>query len=114
MIAKTTLFQLAKTLGGLAVLGCLPGTPAAQAGIRYGDILLFVNGRATRSFGDFVEAKALRADGMHVVLFRAGQEHPITLEYQSNRGIVDPVEVLTELMSMRTLSADVEGEGSAS
>ena len=50
MIAKRTLFELAKTLDGLPVLGCLAGSPAALAGVRYGDILLSVNGQRTRAF----------------------------------------------------------------
>jgi S1-C subfamily serine protease len=112
MIAKSTLFQLAKTLDGLPVLGCLPGTPAARAGVRYGDILLSVNGQRTRTFGDYIEAKALRSDGMHVVLFRQGEEHPVAFEYVANRGPVDTMSMLAELVSMRVLAGDLTEDGS--
>jgi len=114
MIAKSMLFQLAKTLDGMPVLGCLPGTPAALAGVRYGDILLSVNGQRTRNFGDYVEAKSLRKDGMTVVLFRQGEEKPIEFEYQASRPDVDPFALLAELASMRVLATDVQGEDIAS
>lgn len=111
MIARDSLFQLAKALGGLPVVGCLNGTPAALAGVRYGDILLSVNGRATPTFNDYLEAKALRADGMSVVVFRAGVEHPIAFEYDPNRKPVDPAGILAELIAMRVLPGASEGEG---
>jgi len=114
MIAKSTLFQLAKTLDGMAVLGCLPGTPAARAGVRYGDVLLSVNGQRTRTFGEYIEAKSLRKDGMTVVLFRQGQETPIELEYLANRPDVDPFALLAELAAMRIVPNDVQSDEAAS
>jgi S1-C subfamily serine protease len=113
MIARESLFQLAKTLGGLPVVGCLKGTPAALAGVRYGDILLSVNGQPTRTFAEYVEAKALRTDGMSVVVFRAGIEQPIAFEYDANRGPVDPAAVLAELVTMRIVPGELDGSGSA-
>ncbi len=110
MISKTALFQLAKTLDGLAVLGCMQGTPAALAGVRYGDVLLEVNGRRTRNFGEYIEAKALRADGMKVVIFRSGEERPIELEYASQRAPVDPATLLGELVTMRLGLGDPDDE----
>ena len=38
----------------MLVVGCLRGTPAALAGVGYGDILLSVNGRRTRNFADYL------------------------------------------------------------
>jgi S1-C subfamily serine protease len=108
------LFSLAKALGGLPILGCLRGTPAALAGVRYGDILLSVNGRPTRTFTDYIEAKGLRADGMSIVVFRSGEERPIAFEYDPNRTPVDPMDVLGELMEMRVLPTDPVESGPAS
>jgi S1-C subfamily serine protease len=114
MIAKNQLFELAKALDGLPVLGCLQGTPAALAGVRYGDIVLSVNGKRTRNFGEYIEAKALRKDGMAIVIFRSGEEQPIELEYQANRAPVDPVAVLADLVAMRALPGSIEGDGPVS
>jgi S1-C subfamily serine protease len=115
MIGKNSLFELAKALEGVLVVGCLRGTPAALAGVGYGDILLSVNGRRTRNFADYLEAKALRKDGMSVVVFRAGVEHPIELEYRPNRDDADPAALLAELVGMRVLSGDLpdDREGGA-
>ena len=114
MIAKRTLFELAKALDGLPVIGCLQGTPAALAGVRYGDILLSVNGMRTKTLGDYLEAKALRADGMDVVIFRQGHEEPIELKYHANREKPDPASLLAELVSMRVLPTEIEGNGAPS
>jgi hypothetical protein len=81
MNQQRALFRLAMALEGLPVLGCIEGRTAAEAGIRYGDILLIVNGRRTRTFADYVEAKELREDGMRVVLFRDGKEQTVELVF---------------------------------
>ena len=52
MLPRKSLFALAKALEGLPVLGALEGTPAARAGVRYGDVLLEVNGVRTRTVMD--------------------------------------------------------------
>jgi S1-C subfamily serine protease len=114
MIAKGTLFQLAKALEGLPVLGCLQGTPAALAGVRYGDILLSVNGQRTRNFTEYLDAKALRKGGMSCVVFRAGEESPLEFEYNPNPGPMDTTALLAELVTMRALPGDIEGEGPVS
>lgn len=114
MIPRSALFELAKALEGLPVLGCLQGTPAARAGVRYGDILLTVNGKRTRTFGDYIEAKALSNDGMKVVVFRSGESRSVELEYDANRPRMDAMEVLVEVAAMRALPVDVTGDGTLS
>jgi S1-C subfamily serine protease len=108
MIPKRSVFALAKALDGIPVLGTLAGTPAARAGIRYGDILLEVNGMRTRTVADYIEAKALREDGMEIVVFRAGAEQRSDLAYDA---IVrtDPQAILAELVSLR-IGVDDEGD----
>ena len=112
MIAKSALLALARTLEGIPVLGTLGGTPAARAGIVYGDVLLEVNGRRTRNVIDYIEAKALRTDGMDVVIFRAGSERRESLVYDSPSA-VDPTALVAELMSLR-IAGDTFGAGGGS
>jgi hypothetical protein len=81
MITQHGLIALARALEGMPVLGCVEGEQAAAAGIRYGDVLLYVNGRRTRTLADYIEAKQLRRDSMNVVLFRDGREQFIELSF---------------------------------
>lgn len=108
MIPKRSVFALAKALDGIPVLGTLQGTPAARAGIRYGDVLLSVNGVRTRTVADYVEAKALRNDGMEVVVFRADGEQIRELTYDANT-TTDPAKILAELVTLR-IGAEDDGE----
>lgn len=108
MIPKRSVFALAKALDGIPVLGTLAGTPAAKAGIRYGDILLEVNGMRTRTVADYIEAKALREDGMEIVVFRAGAEQRSDLAYETAVQ-TDPQAILAELVSLR-IGVDDEGD----
>jgi len=110
MIAKSALFALAKALEGIPVLGTLSHTPAARAGIRYGDVLLEVNGRRTKTVLDYVEAKALREDGMDVVVFRTGSESVISLSYDEPAQGADPAAILAELVTLRLAPDSFEGE----
>lgn len=112
MIPKKNLFELAKALEGLPVLGALADTPAARAGIRYGDVLISVNGVRTRTVMDYVEAKNRRSDGMEIVVFRAG-ERRIELEYDSPAASVDPAALLAELVTLRIAPGDDEVSGGA-
>ena len=99
MSQQRALFQLATILEGLPVLGCIEGRSAAEAGIRYGDILLVVNGRRTRTFADYVEAKGLRHDGMRVVLFRKGREQTVEILFRDAEPALP--EALAELAPRR-------------
>ncbi len=108
MIPKRSVFALAKALDGIPVLGTLQGTPAAQAGIRYGDVLLSVNGMRTRNIFDYIEAKALRSDGMEIIVFRGGAEQTRELTYEAAVH-TDPAKLIAELVTLRI---GTEDEGS--
>lgn len=116
MIPKKSLFALAKALEGLPVLGALEGTPAARAGVRYGDVLLSVNGKRTRTVMDYVEAKNLRKDGMNIVVFRSGEETLTELTYDAPAAPADTAALLAELISLRLADAGdlVDEEGPTS
>ena len=74
MISRKQLEQIAETVRGVPVLGCLPGSTAAEAGVRYGDIVLSVNGIDTPTVVEYLEGRKLRADGFDLRLFRDGRE----------------------------------------
>ena len=106
MISTRALFALAKALEGIPVLGSLQGSPAYRAGVRHGDVLLSVNGVRTRTVVDYVEAKALRTDGMVAVVFRAGAEQVTELAFDGP-AVTDPSAILAELAELHlTLGAD--------
>lgn len=110
MIPRKSLFELARALEGLPVLGALEGTPAARAGVRYGDVLISVNGHRTRTVADYVEAKNLRADGMEIVVFRGGGEQNADLVYDHPAAPVDAAALVAELVTLR-IAGDALGDG---
>lgn len=111
MIGRRSLFELAKALEGLPVLGTLEGTPAARAGVRYGDVLISVNGRRTRTMEDYVEATCLRDDGMEIVVFRGGTERAAELLYDGNaRAANGNAALLAELVTLRIAGAAFDQE----
>lgn len=74
MIRRQQLEALAEAVQGIPVLGCLPGSTASEAGVRYGDIVLEVNGLRTINIDDYLQGRKLRSDGMDLRLFRDGRE----------------------------------------
>jgi S1-C subfamily serine protease len=79
MQSRNQVAQLATTLGGIPVWGCLPNSPAARLGIRYGDVILSVNGRPTPSADEYAVARDSRRDALVLVIFRDGQERTLEL-----------------------------------
>ncbi len=77
MLKRSNLIQLAETLGGLPVYGCLPGSPAERAGVRYGDILLSVDGHATPTWDAYVAARHNSGAAIRLRLFRDGDEFEV-------------------------------------
>lgn len=100
MISTKAVFALAKALEGLPVLGTLDRTPAARAGVRWGDILLEVNGRRTRTVNDYVDAKSRREDGMSIVVFRDGATIAIEIVFDRSSSKVDADTATTALERM--------------
>lgn len=82
MQSRKQLAQLAAALGGIPIWSCLPGSAAARLGVRYGDVIVSVNGRPTPNVDAYIEARNVRRDGLSVVVFRDGREHmlEVTLE----------------------------------
>jgi len=68
---------IANIMGGVPILGVLPGSPAALAGLQYGDIVMRVNGVQTETFVEFIKAHDSSARGLELDVFRNG--HNLTL-----------------------------------
>jgi S1-C subfamily serine protease len=79
MLPLSQLSHLATVLGGIPIPGCLAGSPAARAGIRYGDVLLAIDGSPTPSWSDFLEARRF-SSRVTVRVFRQGAELDIVME----------------------------------
>lgn len=80
MLSRSDLSRLATVLGGLPILGCLEGSPAAEAGVRYGDILLSIDGVPTSSWDDFLEVRSQCKGRMLARIFRDGVERDLDIE----------------------------------
>ncbi|MGC4092762.1 MAG: PDZ domain-containing protein [Polyangiaceae bacterium] len=74
MIQLSSLSRLAESLNGLPVYGCLPGSPAARAGVRFGDIVLSVDGQVTSNWVEYIAARQNSGSSIVVRLFRDGRE----------------------------------------
>ncbi len=81
---KPKLVDYADKLGGLPVLALIPGSGAASAGVKPGDIVIQVNGKNVRNVDDYLEAKALDANIMLVKIRRQGVHMDISIPLTSS------------------------------
>jgi S1-C subfamily serine protease len=104
MMSNKQLEEIASTVRGIPVRGCLPGSTAAEAGVRFGDIVLAVNGVPTPGIDEYIAARALRSDGYELRLFRDGQEFTLFVPF---RKPTDPLETLaTQIAEGRFVSPE--------
>jgi len=77
-------FQLGAGTGPVVLLGVVPNSPAAKAGLEAGDTIVSVNGQRVQSFADWIP-------------FRANLEvkHPLQLEIERDGRKLRPVLTLT-------------------
>jgi len=65
----------------------LPGSAAARAGVRYGDIVVRVNGIATRTLHEFLSAREANTDGIQFDVFREGELLCLNLSLASHASL---------------------------
>jgi S1-C subfamily serine protease len=82
MISRQQLAEMAAILSGIPVLGCRCGSPAAEAGVGYGDVVLAINGVPTPGLAEFLAARRLRSDGYNVRLFSNGSEREVFIPFR--------------------------------
>lgn len=66
-------WKMAAAVEGIPILGCIPGSPAARAGLKVGDVLLVANGIRTRSIDDYFDALDVDAQKLEVTYYRDGE-----------------------------------------
>ena len=101
MLKWEDITRMAARLNGTPVLGCRPGSPAERAGVRYGDILMAVNGIPTPDWASYIEARAADSTAMRIELFRAGETLMVAFALATPTEPVDPAELLDELIEER-------------
>lgn len=65
--------RLAKILGGIPVWEVYADSGAAAAGVRFGDIILRVNGKATPTFEKFLAVGEAHLPNLEFEVFRDGR-----------------------------------------
>jgi S1-C subfamily serine protease len=96
--------RLAARLHGIPVLGCRPGSPAARAGVQYGDVLMMVNDLPTPDWTAYLEARARGQGQMRVELFRAGETLVLEFALSTPGEPVDTAGLLDELIEGGTMA----------
>ena len=96
---RSTLAELAASLGGLPVYGSLPGSPAERAGIRYGDVLLSVDGQPTPTWDAYLMARQESGPAITVELFRDGAE--FFVELVLDRSVHFTAQTVASLLGIR-------------
>ena len=108
MMSRKQLEEIASTVQGVPGWGSLAGSTAAEAGVRYGDIVLSVNGMPTPGIDEYLEARKLRSDGFELRLFRAGTELTVFVPF---RAPSDPMEALAaQIADGRYVSPESGGD----
>jgi S1-C subfamily serine protease len=106
MMSTKQIDEIAAAVRGLPVRGCLRGSTAEKAGIRYGDILLAVNGFRTPGLDEYVKARKLRSDGFELRLLRDGQELTLFVPF---RAPTDPLAILaSQVADARGVSTEAD------
>lgn len=89
-------------------MGCLEGSPAAEAGVRYGDILLALDGSPTPTWDDFIRVRSLVRDRFVARIFREGAEIEVPIELRKSGK--SPLEILSEIVDRELYSTSSDDE----
>lgn len=101
MFDVRALESLAAALEGIAILGVLPGSAADEAGVRFGDVLMEVNGRRVRSWREYIAATAADRGGMDAIVFRGGSTLALRLPTRRTNAPPDYFALVMEMAAHR-------------
>ena len=74
MQSAQTIRELAKIEEGIPLWGCIPDSPSARAGLRYGDIIVRIGGHRVKDVRDYIKAmKARLGTEIAVEVLRNGE-----------------------------------------
>ncbi|MGC4089608.1 MAG: PDZ domain-containing protein [Polyangiaceae bacterium] len=76
---------IANIIGGVPILGVVPGSPAELSGLRYGDIVLSLNGVATQNFEQFLGAHDKSGGELAIEVFRDGMRIALAMTVPPRR-----------------------------
>ncbi len=80
MQSAQTIRELAKIEEGIPLWGCIPDSPSARAGLRYGDIIVRIGGHRVKDVRDYIKAmKARLGTEIAVEVLRNGECHMAVL-----------------------------------
>jgi serine protease Do len=99
-VAGSERMQEWRDAGGLPITAVAPGSPAAEAGLQEGDVLVSVAGNPVRTFLDWEAAKLDTGPGEQMVLAfrRGGRERRVTVTVGDlPTAVAERVEVLGDL-----------------
>ncbi|MFZ5893839.1 MAG: PDZ domain-containing protein [Myxococcota bacterium] len=85
--------SIANILGGVPILGVVPGSPAELSGLRYGDIVLSLNGVATNTFEAFLNAHDTSTGELAIEVFRDGLRLALKMNVPARRRVGKPAPV---------------------
>ncbi|HEY4016892.1 MAG TPA: PDZ domain-containing protein [Polyangiaceae bacterium] len=69
---------------GIPLIGLLPDSPAEQAGMQPGDVIVAVNGMRTQNVVDYISAKRLCKLAMQVVFVRGHAYYEATMHWHGH------------------------------
>jgi S1-C subfamily serine protease len=87
MKTRSELAQIAEALKGIPVWGALRDSASHRAGVRYGDVIVSVNGIPTPTIDDYVRARDVSEGSMTMVVFRDGAYIEFTVAFDEHTSV---------------------------
>ncbi len=102
------LYEMARLLGGIPVISCTAGSPAHKAGVRYGDVLVQMNGFPTPDLSAYVEAQDTDAALIPLTVIRNGAPLELVMVHEVARRLPEG-DLAEHALEKRLLGALVSG-----